>query len=211
MSTLLLSVFFCFPASKALAQHNELPDYGHHFIRILPFQVMDVGIGPGISYEQLIGKEKKVGLVFPISVLLEDQQDYYGYGHNPLGSSRYATYVYFSPGFKVYTAKEVHAVTYAFGPNLMLGYGGIKNKEYVQWDDQNYFTFKGDESYFSMGVMANNYLNFQLSESFTLGTSLGLGIKYINRRSIKNSILPQTINDPIEAVGQWSINIGYRF
>src|SRR5690606_38043469 len=68
-------------------------DYGDNMLRFSPVTALDIAAGPGISYEHIFGADKSISVVLPVSLLLDNEDDYYGYD-----DTHYATYVYFTPG-----------------------------------------------------------------------------------------------------------------
>lgn len=191
-------------------QNTELrhPDWGDNIIRINPITALDIGVGPGISYERIFSADKKMSFILPISLLL--QSDYDGYYNN----ANYFTYFYFTPGLKFYPFGQ-RRVTYAIGPNLMLGYGGGEGYRYYY--DPNggggSYQRKIQQTVFRFGFLVNNYVNFQITNNFNLGITAGLGVRYLDHEKIENLDIHsvQIMNNPIELTGQFSFSLGYRF
>lgn len=187
--------------------HRSRPVYGDNIIRFNPLTAMDIGTGPGISYEHIFGEDKNIGLVLPFSLLLSDEND--GYYNN--GNTRYATYFYFTPGLKFYPFGQ-RRCTYAIGPNLMLGYGGGERTE-SQYDPvtQSYYLEQFKTRVFRLGILVNNYFNFQVTPAFNIGAALGLGARYIDHETRTSGGHDVSYNNPIAITGQFTLSIGYRF
>ncbi len=181
-------------------------DYGANILRLSPITVMDIGVGFGLSYERLLDKHQMVGLVLPVHVLLEnDGDDFFGGGNYYNGNETHA-YVYFTPGLKIYPFGQ-RRVTYAVGPSLMLGYGGGKEWRY----DGTTYGQRIDVRRLRMGMLVNNYVNFQIGPSFNLGLELGLGVRYLDRETVDYPYARDVYNHGLEATGQFSMTLGYRF
>ncbi|RYE11594.1 MAG: hypothetical protein EOP51_32800, partial [Sphingobacteriales bacterium] len=136
-------------------------NYGANILRLSPITAMDIGVGFGLGYEKIFGRNQTIGIVIPVSLLLVNtgNNDFYSGAYN---ERRFDTYVYFTPGVKFYPFGQ-RKVTYGVGPNLMLAYGGNK-----QW--QSVLDSNGQSSLSNvtttrvrLGVLINNYVNFQVS------------------------------------------------
>lgn len=185
-------------------------DYGTNILRLSPITAMDIGVGFGLSYEKIFGKDQMVGLILPVYLMLESQNDYdpfFGNGSNYDNGNN--AYFYFNPGLKIYPFGQ-RRVTYAVGPSLMFGYGGgtewIYNGNGTVYEQQ-------DITKLRMGMMVNNYVNFQISKGFNLGIEVGIGARYIDRETIDrpNNPYTQTYNNGINVTGSFSLTLGYRF
>jgi hypothetical protein len=181
-------------------------DYNTNIIRLAPLTAMDLGVGFGLSYEKIFGEEKMIGVILPVSLLLDQNNDYSPWGN---GDNRYNTYFYFHPGLKIYPFGQ-RRVTYAVGPNLMLGYGG--GKHWI-FDPNTNTQYLSDRTRLRVGMLVNNYVNFNISSAFSLGLEAGLGVLYIDRETIERA--PgggsQTNSRGITATGQFSMTMGFRF
>lgn len=205
----LLSASFGTQAKSSKDQKEEnrsRPVYGDNIIRFNPIKALDIAAGPGISYEHLFGEDKSIGLVLPFSMLLANEDDYYGYD-----DTHYATYFYFTPGLKFYPFGQ-RRCTYAIGPNLMLGYGGGERME-SQYDPitQRYYYDEFKSRVFRLGILVNNYFNFQVTPAFSIGASAGLGARYIDHETRSGGGHDVTYNGPITVTGEITLSIGYRF
>lgn len=186
--------------------HRSRPVYGENIIRFNPMTAMDIGTGPGISYEHIFGEDQNIGLVLPFSLLLNNEDGYTGYNNN-----HYDTYFYFTPGLKFYPFGQ-RRCTYAIGPNLMLGYGGGERIESIYDQATNSYYYDEFKSrVFRLGILVNNYFNFQVTPAFSIGASAGLGARYIDHETQTRSGHEVTYNHPITVTGQFSLSIGYRF
>lgn len=200
------------PAEKQQENQNtELrhPEWGDNIIRLNPITALDVGVGPGISYERIFSADKRVSFILPVSLLLQPDDNYY----NNYDNTQYFTYLYFTPGLKFYPFGQ-RRVTYAIGPNLIFGYGGGTGYEnHYDPNTGGYYYENIKKNSFLFGVLVNNYANFQISNNFNLGITAGLGVRYLNHEKITNlnhhSV--QTVNNPMTVTGQFSFSLGYRF
>jgi len=207
----LLSVSLVAQAKSTKDQNDgqrSRPVYGDNIIRFNPIKAMDIGTGPGISYEHIFGADKNIGLVLPFSLLLSDEDDGYYSGYD---AAHYATYFYFTPGLKFYPFGQ-RRCTYAIGPNLMLGYGGGERTE-SQYDPvtQSYYLDQFKTRVFRLGILVNNYFNFQVTPAFNIGAALGLGARYIDHETETRGGHDVSYNHPIAVTGQFTLSIGYRF
>ncbi|WP_118950578.1 hypothetical protein [Taibaiella helva] len=180
--------------------------YGTNILRLAPLTIMDVGVGFGLSYEKILDKHQMIGLILPAHFLISNSNDDFFSGSNGYMSNT-QTYFYFTPGLKVYPFGQ-RRVTYAVGPSLMLGYGGGQD---YQYDYRTGYTTNVDVRRFRLGMLVNNYVNFQLGPSFNLGLELGLGVRYLDRERVEFSSYTRTDNKDLDATGQFSLTLGYRF
>lgn len=182
------------------------PEFGDNILRLNPIMVLDIGVGPGISYERMISADKKVSIILPFSLLLQDE----GYYTNNNGT-KYTTYFYFTPGLKLYPFGQ-RTVTYAVGPNLMLGYGGgdVQSSVYdPALGSTKYYQIR--KQVFRLGILVNNYVNSQIMPSLSLGLTAGLGARYIDYEKQTFSGKTKQLNRPIDITGQFAFSLGYRF
>jgi hypothetical protein len=193
------------------------PVYGNKIIRIAPLSVMDIGVGVGVSYEHLFGSEQSIGLIIPVSLMLQNKAGYdYANSANTgahSNTARYNSFVYFTPGIKIYPFGQ-RKVTYAVGPNLMLAYGGGKDWHPVIDDYGNTNYGEITVTRLRAGVLVNNYVNFQISNLLNVGMEGGLGMRYLDRESYTNSTLRapnSTIANGFDVTGQFSMTLGLRF
>jgi hypothetical protein len=185
---------------------KESSNYGSNFIRLAPFRVLDIGgIGFGLEYERLFGHENMLGIVLPFTVMLEEEYNSWNAVDNNI---RYNPSFYFNPGLKIYPFGQ-RKVTYAVGPSLMFGYGKSDEWTWVSsdpWGSTGYYT-EVEKSRFNFGMIVMNYVNFQITPSFSLGFDAGLGIRYLSHQKKAG----YTYNNGIEPTGQVSLTLGFRF
>jgi len=194
-------------------EQKPLPDYGTNIIRLAPITAMDIGVGFGLSYEKLVGKDKMIGIVLPVSLILENTENSYPvYGVDGSGG-HYNTYVYFTPGLKIYPFGQ-RRVTYAVGPNLMLCAGGGRGTVSEIDNAGNTITSEYTRNIFRFGMLINNYVNFQVTPNFNLGLEGGLGIRYIDNQQYhyNSPSFPSRNNyNGFDITGQFSLTLGFRF
>lgn len=194
-------------SSDSFAQkaNKQSYDYGSNVIRIAPLSALDIGVGFGISYERLLGKEKMVGLILPFNLILENKDSW---GMNE--SEGYNNYLYLTPGIKVYPGGSQKKVSYAVGPTVMMAFGGGS-----EWRDSNDpwgSSTLTEKSVFRLGMLVNNYLNFQLSQNVNMGLELGLGVRYLdNVTYTKQTGVSKSNSNGFQPTGQFSFTFGYRF
>lgn len=191
--------------SSAFAQKSNQNKfiYDNNILRIAPIAAMDIGAGFGISYERILG-DGTVGLILPVNLLLQNNNDY----NNGSNNQQYYTYVYFTPGLKIYPFGQ-RRITYAVGPSLMLGYGGGKD-----WTQSNYpfgAYEQTQKTLFRLGFLVNNYLNFQLTRKFNIGMEAGIGMKYIDHVNYSGPSINYSENNGFDLTGQFQLTLGYRF
>src|SRR5688572_12981409 len=59
-------------------------NYGSNIVRLAPITAMDIGVGFRLSYEKIFGKDQLIGLVLPVTLLLENRNnnDFYSGAYN---------------------------------------------------------------------------------------------------------------------------------
>lgn len=186
--------------------------YGSNILRLAPITAMDIGVGFGLSYERLFGEDQNIGIVLPVTVLLENRQDE-GIYTGAYNQQRYNAYVYFTPGLKFYPFGQ-RRVTYAIGPNVMVGYGA--NNQWQTTRDLYGNTRLEDVRTTSvrLGFLINNYVNFQVSNLFNLGVEGGLGMRYYDKTTYSGSEFYAGNGDfhnGFDITGQFSLTLGIRF
>lgn len=186
-------------------------DYGSNVVRLAPVTAMDVGVGFGLSYEKIFGKEQMVGIVLPVTLLLQNKSSYDYNGSTT--QNQYNTYVYFTPGVKFYPFGQ-RRVTYAVGPNVMLGYGRSNDLQSIIDSYGGVFYTNVKTARFRLGLLINNYVNFQVSKVFNLGLEGGLGMLYMDKASYSGSQYyagSSNVNYGFDITGQFSLTLGLRF
>lgn len=195
---------------KAEMSHQSRPSYGTNILRLSPISALDIGVGFGASYEKIIGAEQMIGVVLPVYLMLENKSNYNPWpGQYNGNDAEYNAYFYFTPGVKIYPFGQ-RKVTYAVGPNLVFGYGGGKEMRY---DNMYSYSELVTITKLRIGMLVNNYVNFQITPSFNLGLEAGLGVRYIDRETWDSLVLYDnvTYSRGINATGVFSFTIGYRF
>ena len=182
---------------------NTGGDYGANIITISPFIAMDYGVGVGLSYERIFGPDKKLAVILPVSLMLDgNNSPGYRYATSDLDAS-----IYFTPGLKIYPFGQ-RRLTYAVGPSLMINYG----KRSSVWAAG--FPVEGAMiSWLRLGIMATNYLNFQVTRSFNLGLEMGLGLRYLDRQTYTepNRDMPLKLQGDMKPTGRFALTLGFRF
>lgn len=192
----------CSPAFAQKVNHNKF-NYNSNILRFAPIAIIDIGPGFGISYEKIFG-EGSVGIIIPVHLLIENTDNW----NSGSSEQQYNSYVYFTPGLKVYPFGQ-RRVTYGVGPSLMVGYGG--GQEWRTVNDPWSSSELTEKTVFRLGFLVNNYINFQLTQSFNLGLEAGLGMKYIDRVTYKSARIDITERKGFDVTGQFQLTLGYRF
>lgn len=189
------------PAVRPRVNDNE---YGKNIFTISPFKALDSGPGLGFSYERLVGEDQKIGIILPVSFIFHDYNIY-----NPsIGSNtRYLTNVYFSPGVKIYPFGQ-RKVTYAVGPNIVTGFVKDNYSDYISTTTGGYNVTR-ESNRFRLGLVVNNYLNFQITSHINLGINGGLGMRYIDQQNSSSSFYYS--NNNFRVIGEFAFNFGFRF
>lgn len=180
----------------------SVSNYKRNIVTISPFKAVDSGPGLGFSYERIIGANEYIGLILPVSFIFKE---YYNYSSSYNNDQQYFTNVYLTPGVKIYPFGQ-RKVTYAVGPNVMLGFNKTLNGYYDYNMNQSYYNRVNS---FRLGLLINNYLNFQITPLINFGVSAGLGMRYIDR--VKPSQISYYYGNSKELIGDFSFNFGLRF
>lgn len=170
-------------------------DYGNNIIRLSPFAAYDVGLGLNLSYERHLDKKQQLSLILPVNFLFNPN-----YNSN---NGEQNMYYAFTPGLKFYPSGQ-KKVTYSIGPSLFLLTGKTSEWIYTGWNEELI-----TKERFTLGLLVNNYLNFNISKNFMFGMEAGLGLKYVDKETIvKNNTVE---NKGVNALGQFSLTFGVRF
>ena len=110
-----------------------------------------------------------------------------------------------SPGVKIYPFGQ-RKVTYAVGPNVMLGFNKDRDSQYVPTGTTGYYS-SIERNSFRLGLIINNYLNFQITSKINLGLNGGLGMRYLDRGTSPS----RSYNDGMQVTGEFAFNFGFRF
>jgi len=193
-------------AEKRRHRDQEKLSYGTNILSLSPFSALDIGIGFGASYEKIVGADQNIGIVFPVHLMFELNDDYY-YGNYNNGNNYNNAYFYFTPGLKIYPFGQ-RRITYAVGPNLMFGAGGGKEWKY---DNQGNY-YQADVNKLRIGMLINNYVNFQFTKNFNLNIQAGLGVRYVDHESVSDNFYGDySLNHGMNVTGQFTLSLGYRF
>jgi hypothetical protein len=184
------------------ARRSYGTDYGRNILTISPFKALDSGPGLGFSYERLVGENQYVGIILPVAFIFKE---YSVYSSSIDLSNHYYTNLYMSPGVKIYPFGQ-RKVTYAVGPNIMLGFNKDRDSRYVPTGTTGYYDYEERNS-FRLGLIINNYLNFQITSKINLGLNGGLGMRYLDRASSSSNYY----NDGMRVTGEFAFNFGFRF
>jgi hypothetical protein len=183
-----------------IVQDEEL---GKNKIDFSPFKALDSGPGFGISYERILDKRGYFGLLLPFTVTIPDS-----YYIPSIGEDADDQMYYFAPSLKVYPFGQKR-VTYAVGPTLFTGLG-TKWQYTSRYDPATGVTTSAEEERqrFRMGLIVNNYVNFQITPHFQIGLNAGVGPRYIDREKYHSTTYR---NRRMEITGEFNFNLGFRF
>lgn len=183
-----------------IVQDEEL---GRNRIDLSPFKALDSGPGFGISYERILDKRGNFGLLLPFTVTIPDS-----YYIPSISDNADDQMYYFSPSLKVYPFGQKR-VTYAVGPTLFAGIGRKWNTTNT-YDPKTGVTTTHDEQRdrFRMGLIVNNYVNFQITPHFQIGLNAGLGPRYIDREKYQSNLYR---DKRMEITGEFNFSLGFRF
>ncbi len=190
------------PPRPKLPTVNMDEAFGKNVFRFSPFKVLDSGPGIELSYEILVDKGQRFGIVLPVSLIFPDSHPI-GFEGGNIGNK----YWYAAPGLKIYPFGQ-RKVTYAVGPSVFTGFGRIDRYESSYDPATN--TYTGKEivrDNFRMGVIVNNYVNFQITQQFLIGLNGGLGSRYVDRET-NNGIIHR---GNVQVTGEFNFNLGFRF
>ena len=191
----ILAILMACTSIAASAQTQDKPQkhYGDNIVSVSPLHLTERGSGASIAYERTLDKRGAISLYLPVMLTFKSQN-----GEN--GSPK-PTY-YFMPGVKFYPTGNKGAVKYALGPSLVI----LDGKE------PTYYRGSGFDVYsnrFMMGVMINNYINFNITPHLFMSFELGFGASYVNRSD--NNTLNYHEEGSMETLAQLAYRIGYRF
>lgn len=175
-------------------------EYGKNIIMLSPFKALDSGPGLGVSYERLAGPY--VGIIIPVSFIFSEQYIYNSFSNS---KHQYFTNFYVSPGVKFYPFGQ-RKVTYAVGPNVMLGFAKDVKTNYTYNGTGGQVVTEIPTKNFRLGLLVNNYLNFQITSKINLGINGGLGIRYFDRSRPNVGY-----NEGMQIIAEFAFNFGFRF
>ncbi|WP_159470579.1 hypothetical protein [Dyadobacter sp. 3J3] len=177
---------------------------GENIILLSPFKALDSGPGLGISYERLLGENQYVGVVVPVSFMFNSEYYYNTYSGS---NQKHYTNFYVSPGVKFYPFGQ-RKVTYAVGPNVMIGFTKKLNSQYIYDNNGGQSTIiLTPVKSFRLGLIVNNYLNFQITSRINLGINGGLGVRYFDKQQTSNI----NYSDGMQITAEFAFNFGFRF
>jgi hypothetical protein len=188
--------------TSGTSEQPEIASYGKNIIMISPFKALDSGPGLGVSYERIVGENQYVGVIVPISIMFSER---YLYNSTSGSQNKYFTNFYISPGVKFYPFGQ-RKITYAVGPNAMLGFARDIKTQYIYDGNGGQTVIDTPTKNFRLGLLVNNYLNFQITSKINLGINGGLGVRYLDRS--KPSV---GYNDGMQITGEFAFNFGLRF
>ncbi|MFT4061258.1 MAG: hypothetical protein QM642_02760 [Edaphocola sp.] len=196
-------------SSTPRGMQGSSASYGTNIVRVATLAAGDAGVGFGFSYEKILDKNQMIGLSLPFFLYLNDDQFNYYYNYN---SNTTQPAFYFAPGIKVYPFGQ-RRVTYAVGPSFFVGYAAVNNLEIPVWDPNTQTTYyqRGKASRLRIGMLANNYLNVQITEAFSIGAEAGLGVRYIDRERQTVAGNTTSYSNSIQPTGNIGMTLGFRF
>ena len=171
----------CFPSYGQMRK-------GSQRFMFSPFTVLDAGPGLGFHYEFMAGKN--MAIVLPGYLIFDNDPSHFR-------SDRDFISHYFVPGIKFYPAGQ-HKVSYGIGPSLMLGIGTKNWREHNQDIHANRIR---------VGVIAMNYVDFNVTNRFIIGLEGGPGVRYLDHYWSKH----RSVSETFEFTGQFSFKLGFRF
>jgi hypothetical protein len=190
-------------SNKKRRDRDPDENFGRNFINFSPFKALDSGPGFGISYEAIVDKRGYFGVILPVSMIFPDSY-FYSYDGQRNNSQMY----YFSPGLKIYPFGQ-KKVTYAVGPTVFMGWGN-RRSTYTNYEPTTgVYTDEDDNAKrFRLGMLVNNYVNFQITQHFQISLNAGLGSRYIDRETSK---FRNYSTSGMQIMGEFNFSLGLRF
>ncbi|MCE6991662.1 hypothetical protein [Dyadobacter sp. CY323] len=178
--------------------------FGRSQINFSPFKALDSGPGFGVSYEIQVDKKQYLGVILPFTITFPDRYNYLFDSGNTGRNEMF----YFSPGLKIYPFGQ-RKVTYAVGPHIFTGFGQSYTTS-TNYDPGTgvYTNVDRRTKNFRLGIIVNNYINFQITPKFQLGLNGGLGSRYIDRETTDLNVINR---GGINITGEFNFNFGLRF
>lgn len=171
---------------------------GNNILALAPVQITNEGIGVGLSYERILGKNGILSFYLPLALVFNPNNNNY-YTGSPYVNYN-TTMFYAMPGVKFYPTGQ-GKVRYAVGPSILIGVG-----EKNVYDNVQGFTYPQD--YVTAGILINNSLNITPTPHLYLGLELGLGLSYYNTINGDNVGIGGIDGAPLV---QFGFRMGYRF
>jgi hypothetical protein len=190
------------PQEKPVSPQDSEP-LGGNMINISPFKALDSGPGFGVSYEVLLDKKGYFGLLLPLTITIPGT-----YSYMDVSDTNGSFMFYVSPGLKIYPFGQ-RKVTYAVGPSLFFGRG-------ERWDNSGtydpttgtYINGGRSNTMTRMGLIVNNYVNFQVTPKFQIGLNGGLGSRFVDREAYSSRI---SYTRGLQITGEFNFSLGFRF
>jgi len=85
-----------------------------------------------------------------------------------------------------------------------LGHGKVGSYQNGYYSNGKWYSNYEKVNNTRLGIMVTNYVNFDISKSFTMGINFGLGVLYLNRTGNRN-------DDDGRATVQLGTNFGFKF
>ena len=200
---------------RSKVRHSPKVDntkYGNNIIAFFPMLINNGGVGLGLSYERLLGKNTHISFYIPISATFDANNDYYNSSSVIVNGDR-NSYSYFAmPGIKIYPTGAKGKVRYGVGPAVALRFGSQANYNPL-YDPNGTITYNyTQQNRFAAGAVINNSLNLSPTKRLYLGLELALGFVFyeeIGGVSNNYSFSPYDF-DVDEPIAQFGFKIGYR-
>ncbi|MEZ5016606.1 MAG: hypothetical protein R2800_06095 [Flavipsychrobacter sp.] len=201
---------------RSRVRHSPKVDnskYGNNILAFFPMLVNNGGVGLGLSYERLLGKESIISFYMPVSATIRSEYGNYYNNGNTIVQGNPDSYSYFvMPGIKIYPTGAKGKVRYGIGPAVALNYGNNADNLQPLYGANGTITYNySRRDYFSAGAVINNSLNISPTKRLYLGLELALGFIFYEDyggSSYTYSFEPYDLDEPI---AQFGFKIGYRF
>jgi hypothetical protein len=192
-----------FHEGKKRRDQDPEEGFGRNFINFSPFKALDSGPGFGISYEAIVDKRGYFGVILPVTMTIPDSYTYV-FDTNRNTSEMY----YFSPGLKIYPFGQ-KKVTYSVGPTLFMGFGNRRGTHTIYEPTTGVYRDEEDRvRRFRLGMLVNNYVNFQITQRFQIALNAGLGSRYVDRET---STFQNYNTSGLQITGEFNFSLGFRF
>ncbi len=201
-------------------QKKKKIKYGDNILSVIPgafsksLDGLMNDLSVGVCYERLLGKNKKLGFILPVSVSFSTGKDYtsnlYLNTSQYIDPSIYKTYnTYFvMPGLKYYTASDSWPVRYAIGGGMFAGFGtepyDVYNTTMASYNTGEPIK---DQRFFMYGLMFNNSINIMATKYIYLGLDFNLCMPLVENRRMNSSIADMILG-PFAQIG---VKLGCRF
>ncbi len=194
--------------------------YGDNIISVIPGAFTKAidgtmsDLSVGVSYERLLGKNKKLAFYLPVSVNFSTGRDYTGNIYlntsQYIDPSIYKTYrTYFiMPSLKYYTASDKWPARYAIGGGIFAGFGSepydVYNPTMASYNTGEPIK---DQSFFMYGFVFNNSINITLSKHFYSALDFNLCMPLVENRRMDTSLADLILGPFV----QFGVKLGFRF